>query len=131
MTQHQNTEGMPRQESVDITYRPWGNFRNLGAFGTSFLKTLHVDAGGVLSLQRHAKRSEIWILLSGDAQAVRGTDLDSLETVELEIGVPFHVPVTCIHRLSSRTGGVLSEVCIGEFDEEDIERLEDIYGRIL
>lgn len=123
------TQKPNQQQCTDTTERPWGSFTVHGSFGTGHLKTLSVSAGGVLSLQRHGGRSEIWILLSGDAQAVRGQTLETVESFELELGVPFHIPVTHIHRLSSRNGGVLAEVSMGTFDEEDIERFEDIYGR--
>lgn len=116
-------------DKMITTHRPWGSFKKLGEFEEAYLKTLHVHEGATLSLQRHQQRAETWLLLSGDVQAVRGKDITALEIYELEPGVPFHVPLGHLHRLSSRKGGVVAEISIGKFDENDIERIEDVYGR--
>lgn len=110
--------------------RPWGFFHNHHSLSGVHLKTLHVNPEARLSLQRHQYRNETWILVSGDAQAIVGPTVDDLVTHELEISKPFDVPVGTIHRLASRQGGVLVEISYGKFDEEDIERFEDDFGRV-
>lgn len=116
-------------EAIKKNERPWGSFQNHHSLPGAHLKTLHVNPSSRLSLQRHKYRNETWILISGDAQAVVGPNTESLKTHELEAGKPFDVPVGTIHRLASRNGGVLVEISYGKFDEEDIERFEDDFGR--
>lgn len=117
-------------EAIKTCERPWGSFKNHHSMPGVHLKTLHVEAGAKLSLQRHKNRSETWVLVSGDAQAVFGDSVEDLSTIELKINEPYYVPAGKIHRLSSNHGGVLVEISYGQFDEEDIERFEDEYGRV-
>lgn len=117
-------------EAMKKSERPWGFFHNHHSLPGVHLKTLHVNPDARLSLQRHKYRNETWILVSGDAAAIVGPAVDQLEAHELEIGKPFNVPVGTIHRLASRQGGVLVEISYGKFDEEDIERFEDDFGRV-
>ncbi len=116
-------------EALKKHERPWGHFYNHHSLPGVHLKTLHVNGGARLSLQRHKYRNETWVLVSGDAQAVVGTSPDELTEHELDTGKPFDVPVGTIHRLTSRAGGVLVEISYGKFDEEDIERFQDDFGR--
>lgn len=116
-------------ENVKTTERPWGIFKNHHSMPGVHLKTLHVKQDSKLSLQRHKHRSETWILVSGEADATFGDSPENLQQVALRINEPFYVPAGMIHRLSSVQGGTLVEIAYGQFDENDIERLEDIYGR--
>lgn len=117
-------------EALKTHNRPWGSFQNHHSLPGVHLKTLHVNPNSRLSLQSHKFRNETWVLVSGDAKAVVGPRVDSLTTNELEVGKPFDVPVGTIHRLVSENGGVLVEISYGKFDEEDIERFEDDFGRV-
>jgi GDPmannose 4,6-dehydratase len=116
-------------EALKKNERPWGHFFNHHSLPGVHLKTLHVNGQARLSLQKHKYRNETWVLVSGDAQAVVGPQPNQLETHELETGKPFDVPVGTVHRLTSRAGGVLVEISYGKFDENDIERFEDDFGR--
>lgn len=90
------------------------------------VKIITVKPGESLSLQYHLKRDEFWYVLSGDGSAKVGT-----ETMSLEKDTACHVPRQAHHRI---TGGknilVFLELSFGEFDENDIVRLEDKYGRV-
>lgn len=44
-------------------------------------------------------------------------------------GTAHRVPVHNIHRLSSSSGGTIAEISYGNFDERDIIRIEDDFGR--
>ena len=112
------------------TRKPWGWFENHHSSSGVHLKTLHLNAEGVLSLQRHKHRGETWILVSGEAEAVAGPNPHELETTALENGRPFYVPMGCWHRLQSKKGAVIVEISDGVFDENDIVRIDDSYGRI-
>lgn len=113
-----------------LSPRPWGGFRNLYSEPGVHMKTLHVSAGKKLSLQWHRYRQELWLLLSGDAQVTVGPDIGSLEEIEMEIGVVYRIPQGSLHRLGSRGGASVAEISFGEFDEEDIVRIADDYGRV-
>ncbi|MBI5004029.1 adenylyltransferase/cytidyltransferase family protein [Candidatus Kaiserbacteria bacterium] len=109
--------------------RPWGEFYGWNRGTQWYLKTLHIKPKKRLSLQYHNQRSEYWMLVEGDATATTGTNGRTLTQTKLVKNELFHVPLGTIHRLESKKGGVLIEIAIGEFDENDIVRLEDDFGR--
>lgn len=110
--------------------RPWGHFNSLDKGDGWYLKTIVVKPGGALSLQYHHYRKEYWMLVEGEATATLGMDVENLVLTELRVGEMFYIPCGAIHRLESDKGGTLVEISLGEFDENDIVRLEDVYGRI-
>ena len=112
------------------TVRPWGEFYGWDKGPDWNLKTIYVQPNKRLSLQYHHQRSELWILVSGDAEATIGKKAGTLKRVLLIIGKLFEVPHGYVHRLESKKGGVVVEIAQGNFDESDIVRLEDDHGRI-
>lgn len=109
------------------TYRPWGSFRNVDAGAGYQVKRITVKPGGRLSLQKHARRAEHWVVVVGTATVTRGE-----EVVELHANQSTYIPIGMAHRLENRTEEELHliEVQSGDYlGEDDIERLEDIYGR--
>ncbi len=110
--------------------RPWGEFYGWDTGESWHLKTLYVSPKKRLSLQYHKHRSELWVLVSGDAIATIGSQKGKLKRVALKRGELFAVPKGYVHRLESKKGGVLVEISQGKFDENDIVRLEDDHGRI-
>ena len=108
-------------------HRPWGSYTVLEDGSDCKVKRLTVRPGGVLSLQRHARRSEHWTVVSGQAR-VR---LDDQEFT-LGPGEATQIRVGQLHRLENKGEEPVHiiEVQTGTyFGEDDIERLEDIYGR--
>lgn len=108
-------------------HRPWGSFTVLEDADDCKVKRLVVRPGGVLSLQKHEKRSEHWTVVGGTAR-VRLND----EEFDLRPGQTVEIPAGSLHRLENReqTPVEIIEVQTGSyFGEDDIERLEDIYGR--
>ncbi len=108
--------------------RPWGSFTVLEDAGDCKVKRLIVRPGGVLSLQRHQRRSEHWTVIRGRAKVRRGDE-------ELWLGPneTLAIPVNTLHRLENpgEQDLHLIEVQTGDyFGEDDIERFEDIYGRL-
>jgi mannose-1-phosphate guanylyltransferase/mannose-6-phosphate isomerase len=86
-----------------------------------------VKPGGRLSLQRHARRAEHWVVVSGQATITRGGD-----EVVLGPNQSTFIPVGEKHRLSNSGSEPLFviEVQSGDyFGEDDIERLDDDYHR--
>ncbi|MBM3261065.1 adenylyltransferase/cytidyltransferase family protein [Candidatus Kaiserbacteria bacterium] len=109
--------------------RPWGEFYGWNKGVKWYLKTLHIKPKKRLSLQYHNQRSEYWMLVEGDATATTGTHGAPLTQTKLVKNEIFHVPLGTIHRLESKKGGVVVEIAIGDFDENDIVRIEDDFGR--
>lgn len=106
--------------------RPWGWFRRYADNEQCTVKIIEVRPGESLSLQRHRHRDELWVAL--DAGLVVTVDD---EVTVAERGQEFFVPRGAVHRVAGGTDGParFMEVAFGEFDEDDIERLEDRYGR--
>lgn len=118
-----DTRGAP---AVLEDLRPWGLFRQYALNTACTVKIITVAPDGVLSLQRHQHRDELWVVLDAGLRVEIGG-----ETREPAPGTECFIPRGTIHRLSchgDRTGRIL-EVAFGHFDEDDIERLEDVYDR--
>lgn len=108
-------------------HRPWGSYTVLEDGEDCKVKRLVVRPGGVLSLQRHQHRSEHWSVIAGQA-TVR---IDDSEQV-LGPGQTARIIAGQLHRLENhgKSDVHIIEVQTGTyFGEDDIERLEDIYGR--
>jgi len=110
--------------------RPWGEFYGWNKGSGWYLKTIHIKPKKRLSLQYHTRRSEYWVLVEGDATATVRADLGSLAQKKLVKNELFHVPLGMHHRLESKKGGVVVEIAMGDFDENDIVRLHDDHGRV-
>jgi mannose-1-phosphate guanylyltransferase/mannose-1-phosphate guanylyltransferase/mannose-6-phosphate isomerase len=108
-------------------YRPWGSYESVDAGERFQVKRLTVKPGGRLSLQKHAKRAEHWVVVSGTATVTRGN-----EEFDLTENQSTYIPVGTVHRLENRTSEPvhLIEVQSGSYlGEDDIVRLDDQYGR--
>lgn len=110
--------------------RPWGTYYGWDSGKGWNLKTVYVSPGKRLSLQYHHGRSEHWMLVEGDATATIQSSSGLKEMYPLRLGESFRVGRGTVHRLESRRGGVIVEVALGHFDEDDIVRLEDDHGRV-
>ena len=113
---------------VDSERRPWRHFEILSDAATHKVKRLTVDPGQRLSYQRHSQRSEHWFVVGGTGVVT----LDGSE-VTVAAGSAVDVPVGTAHRIENRGSEplVFVEVQHGRsFGEDDIERLDDDYGRV-
>ena len=108
-------------------YRPWGSYDSL-AVGPGFqVKRIVVKPGAALSLQRHQRRAEHWIVVSGTAEVT--CDDRVFEVCENQ---STYIPLGSKHRLRNTTDEPveLIEVQSGDYlGEDDIERFDDVYGR--
>lgn len=108
-------------------YRPWGSYDSIGVGERFQVKRIVVKPGAALSLQKHAHRAEHWIVVSGVAEVTcdeRVFDLHENEST--------YIPLGSVHRLRNRGSEPveLIEVQSGSYlGEDDIVRLEDVYGR--
>lgn len=106
--------------------RPWGAFERYTLNQPSTVKIITVKPGEQLSLQRHTGRDELWVVLDpGVIVEVDG------ERATPAVGEKVLVRAGQTHRLAATNDGParVLEVAFGRFDEDDIERLEDAYGR--
>jgi mannose-6-phosphate isomerase len=107
--------------------KPWGKFEQYTHNMLSTVKVITVQPGGILSLQYHHRRDELWVILdSGTQVELEGNVLWPAK------GERVFIPRGTVHRLSASGDGPIRvlEISFGEFDEDDIVRLEDLYGRV-
>jgi len=119
---------MSAQENNTEEHRPWGFYTVLSDEPDHKVKRIVVYPGKRLSLQRHRHRSEHWTVVSGEALVT----VDDHE-FPLNKGMSCDVPIGATHRIKSTGTGnlVFIEIQQGDyFGEDDIERLEDDFGRI-
>ncbi|MDQ3089653.1 MAG: phosphomannose isomerase type II C-terminal cupin domain [bacterium] len=115
-------------ESFNEPYREtreWGSFIRFSKNTSSTVKLLTVNAGQAFSLQKHQKREEGWFVISGNGVIQMGEERN-----DIEVGKTYFIPKETLHRLEAGDEAVVVlEVSFGEFDEKDITRLDDRYGR--
>ena len=111
----------------DESQRPWGRYEILSESASHKVKTIWVTPGKRLSYQRHEKRAEHWFIVTGDARITLNGDsfeMSDGDSIDIEIGMA--------HRIENigTTELIFTEVQTGTyFGEDDIERLEDDFGR--
>ncbi len=107
--------------------RPWGWCDSIDQGDGFKVKRIVVYPGASLSLQRHRRRAEHWVVVKGEAIVQVGESVRVVKTNE-----SIYIPKTEVHRLTNTTDSEIQliEVQIGDYlGEDDIERLEDLYGR--
>ena len=109
--------------------RPWGYFEVILEEDNYKVKRIVIQPGQRLSLQRHRQRYEHWVIVSGEALVTLDDGIRPLDC-----GEHILIPKRSKHRITCRGKEpvVLIEVQLGEYlGEDDIERFEDDYGRVL
>src|SRR5215470_10408535 len=108
-------------------YRPWGYYQDVDIAARYRVKRIVVKPGSTLSLQKHFHRSEHWVVVKGTAEVTIGNDVRTVHENESS-----YIPIGSIHRLAN-PGKIpleLIEVQVGSYlGEDDIVRLDDVYGR--
>lgn len=105
--------------------RPWGSFERFTLNEKTTVKLITVNAGEAISLQTHEGRDEFWRVLSGSG-TIRIGEKDSAA----KPGDTFFTRRGMAHRIEAGPAGLSClEIAFGDFDEDDIIRLEDKYGR--
>lgn len=106
--------------------RPWGKFRSYPHDLVSSLKIITVNPGGLLSLQYHKRRSEYWVVLDAGLEITLGE-----KTWQPQAGEEIFIPAGTPHRLKGLgpQPARVMEMWLGDSSEDDIIRLEDVYGR--
>ena len=107
--------------------KPWGHELIWALTDRYCGKVITIDAGRRLSLQRHAAKEESILVLSGRMRLHLEDDAGRVLVEELGPGDARHVAPGRIHRFEAVERTELVEVSSPELD--DVERLEDDYGR--
>ncbi len=109
-----------------VVEKPWGKFQQYTHNVLSTVKVITVQPDGVLSLQYHRGRDELWVILDAGAQVEVGENV-----MRPKAGEEVFIPRSTAHRLSAVGNAPVRilEVSFGDFDEDDIVRLDDVYGR--
>jgi len=110
--------------------RPWGTFEVLHEFDTDgpevVIKKITVNPNKQLSYQSHKLRKEHWLIVQGNGYVI----LDD-KTIPIEPGSQIVVEIGNKHRIKNDRDKdlIFIEISTGKFDENDIERFEDDFGR--
>ena len=107
--------------------RPWGYFISIESSANYQVKKLVVYPGQKLSIQKHFKRSEHWVVVRGKAEVYLNEELSVLKENE-----SIYIPQESIHSLANPFDETLEviETQYGSYlGEDDIVRFSDIYGR--
>ena len=113
------------KSKILLDKRPWGFFKQYAHNQQCTVKIITVTEGGVLSSQSHQNRDELWVVLDEGLKV----ELDG-KAIYPKPGDEIVIPKKAVHRMSCQKGACrVMEVSFGFFDENDIERYDDIYGR--
>lgn len=119
--------GRSEHEFHTRVLRPWGWYEGIDKGERFQVKRIAVKPGAALSLQMHLHRAEHWVVVNGTAKVTRGDDtflVSENESTFISLGTQ--------HRLENPGKVMLEmiEVQSGSYlGEDDIVRLEDVYGR--
>jgi phenylacetate-CoA ligase len=115
------------KEKID---RPWGSYQILYEGRGFKTKLIEVNPAQQLSLQLHKRRSEHWVVVSGEALIVNHN-----QEYILTKNQSTYIPIGHKHKISNFSYEeklVILEVQCGDYlEEDDIVRFEDIYGRTI
>lgn len=107
-----------------VNIRPWGSENRFIANQKSTVKILNVKKGEHPSIQYHHKRDEYWYVISGKGKILIGN-----EWKQAKQGDDFFITKQTVHSAEGIDDNFkILEISFGEFDQEDIVRLEDKYG---
>lgn len=137
--------GLDTNYPVTISKRPWGTIEILTQQKNCSVRILTIEADQKLSFQRHLVRDEFFISLDENvgleicAETLEDinekqdiNDIKQIKSLVLEKGDYVLIPKGIWHRTKASKDRVrLLEIGYGAYDQDkDIERIDDIFGRI-
>jgi mannose-6-phosphate isomerase len=115
-------------DSPKFDRRPWGSFTVLDENENFKVKRIEVLPEKRLSYQRHSRRAEHWFVVRGTAKVTLNG-----EEILVKTGEAIDIALRDAHRVENLDKSetlVFIETQTGTyFGEDDIERLEDDFGR--
>ena len=123
---------LKRQDREEVNFyrqvfRPWGSFDSLENMDGWQVKRLIVNPGAVLSLQKHARRAEHWVVVKGKARITKNDDV-----FDMGVNQSTYIAIGDIHRIANpfdEPVHIIEVQCGDYLGEDDIVRIEDNYGR--
>jgi mannose-6-phosphate isomerase-like protein (cupin superfamily) len=109
-------------------YRPWGWYETISLGETHQVKLINIDPKAKISLQKHFRRSEHWTVVSGTGIVTCDDD-----KIFVKHNSYVFIPVESVHTIENTGEEPLQFVevqCGNYLGEDDIVRLDDIYGRV-
>jgi mannose-6-phosphate isomerase-like protein (cupin superfamily) len=95
--------------SHDRVYRPWGHYESVDAGPGYQVKRIVVSPGQALSLQRHRRRAEHWIVVSGTARVTcdeRVFDLGANQSTFIPLGAKHRLENACVDASAADRGAI-------------------------
>ena len=117
----------PETELHRQVFRPWGSYDSIENAENFQVKRLIVKPGAVLSLQKHAHRSEHWVVVRGKARITKND-----KEFDLSVNESTYISIGDVHRIANpydEPVHIIEVQCGDYLGEDDIVRLEDDYGR--
>jgi len=106
--------------------KPWGGFEQFTDGEPTTIKILTIQPSQSLSLQYHNKRSEFWKVIAGCGKVTVGDTVHNASE-----GDEFFINKGEKHRIEADHSQIkVLEISFGDFDENDIVRIEDKYNRV-
>ncbi len=115
---------MKKMPKILEVKKPWGRFLEYCKNEKATVKIITIAKDGMLSLQSHKNRDELWVPLDAGLTVQAGK-----KKFRAVVGKPVFIPRNTKHRVSASKSARFLEISFGKFDEKDIERFEDKYGR--
>ena len=112
--------------ATETTTSPWGSTIIWAAVPGKYTgKLMRIESGQRMSLQFHEYKDESVVVLHGTLFL----ELDGI-CYELEPGRSAHIPCGTVHRMSAaKENGFVIVAEVSTFDDGDIVRIQDDYGR--
>jgi len=105
--------------------RPWGQFDQFTQNENTTVKIMSINPMESVSLQYHNHRKEFWHILSGNPIIIIGE-----KKINAKPGDEFTIEERELHQVEATDKAVqFLEIAFGDFDEDDIVRIKDKYGR--
>ena len=108
--------------------RPWGNYKTIQGGDQFQVKLIQVNPGQTLSLQYHHFRAEHWTIVSGKADVTVDGAMHLMKAND-----SVYIPIEATHRIANpydKPVEFIEVQCGSYLGEDDIIRLEDVYGRV-
>ena len=108
-------------------FRPWGSYDSIDGADNFQVKRLMIKPGAVLSLRKHAHRSEHWVCVKGTARITRND-----EEFDLHVNESAYIAIGDVYRIANpnpEPAHIIEVQCGDYLGEDDIVRLEDNDGR--
>jgi mannose-1-phosphate guanylyltransferase len=102
-------------------YRPWGYYDAISAGERDEVKRITVRPGKKISLQKHERRAEHWVVVRGLAKIVRGDETLTVKENE-SVYLPFGMPHS-LENIGPEDLEVIEIQTGGSFGDEDIIRI--------